>query len=129
MKRLITIVCLLLVIVVEAGAVLKERDLEQTLEVLRMELVEYKQNMVLIADRRQKQEKQVFNSLLETMKRSNQNALMLYSQNQSYVFDLTYACHEATNQYQEFLHRQIPFRNFLAKHDAEIAKYDSLIQA
>ena len=52
---------------------------------------------------------------------------MLYSQNQSYVFDLTYACHEATNQYQEFLHRQIPFRNFLAKHDAEIAKYDSLI--
>jgi small-conductance mechanosensitive channel len=127
MKRLIIIVCLLLCIVVEAGAVLKERDLEQTLEVLRVELVEYKQDMVLMADRRQKQEKQVFNNLLETMKRSNQNALMLYSQNQSYVFDLTYACHEATEQYQEFLHQQLPFKNYLAKHDAEIAKYDSLI--
>ena len=52
---------------------------------------------------------------------------MLYSQKQEYVFDLTYACHEATEQYHAFQRQQLPFKAFLNKADADIARYDSLI--
>ena len=41
MKRLITIVILLVLVLTEGHAVLKERDLEQTLEILRTELTDY----------------------------------------------------------------------------------------
>jgi small-conductance mechanosensitive channel len=61
------------------------------------------------------------------MKRADQNALMLYSQQQDNVFDLTYACHEATQQYRNFHRQQLPFTSFLEKTEGEIARYDSLI--
>ena len=67
--------------------------------------------------------------LITIMKRSNQNYLMLYSQKQDYVFDLTYACHEATELYQEFQRQQLPFKSFMNKTNGEIARYDSLINS
>ena len=54
--------------------------------------------------------KRILTNLFSTMSRSNQNALMLYSQKPDYVFDLTYACHEATDQYQDFKKATLPFR-------------------
>ena len=63
----------------------------------------------------------------ETYHLSNQNSLMLYSQRPEYVFDLTYACHEATKQFQEFSRHSLPLKRFIEKNDAEIARYDSLI--
>jgi small-conductance mechanosensitive channel len=63
------------------------------------------------------------------MKRADQNALMLYSQQQENVFDLTYACHEATEQYRQFHTRQLPFKTFLSRNEREIARYDSLINS
>jgi small-conductance mechanosensitive channel len=52
---------------------------------------------------------------------------MLYSQKLDYVFDLTYACHEATEQYYDFQRQQLPFKMFMDKTESEIARYDSLI--
>ena len=114
-------------ILTDARAVLKEQNLEQTLGVLRLELTERYTEMSDQTRERRIQNKQIQNELLETMKRSNQNSLMLYSQNNDYVFDLTYACHEATEQYQQFQKQQLPFREFLHSHESEIVKYDSLI--
>ncbi len=111
----------------EAGAVLKEKNLEQTLEVLRWELTAYEQTLKDEAAERQAQTRHIVEQLKETMKRSSQNALMLYSQQPNYVFNLTYACHEATEQYREFQRQQLPFQSFIADADAEIAKYDSLM--
>ena len=110
-----------------ASAVLKEKNLEQTLEVLRWELTEYEQTLKNEAAERQAQTRNIVEQLKETMRRSSQNALMLYSQKHNYVFDLTYACHEATEQYREFQRQQLPFQSFIASADAEIAKYDSLM--
>ena len=62
--------------------------------------------------------------LFETMRRANQDALMLYSQKQDYVFDLTYACHEATKLYQEFRSQVMPFRQWARRSDNEVARYD-----
>ena len=78
MKRIITILLLLLSLV-EAQAVLKEQNLEQTLRVLRSELTERHQELSSQAEERKQQTKDLIQQLRETIKRSNQNALMLYS--------------------------------------------------
>ncbi len=126
MKRIITFIAILLT-TLEVSAVLKEKDLSQTLQILRTELTEYHRELSerLIEDK--KQSELVRDQLINTMKRSNQNSLMLYSQKQEYVFDLTYACHEATELYDEFHRQQLPFKMFMNKAKTEIARYDSLI--
>ena len=126
MKRIISI-ALFLVAVIQAHAVLKERNLEQTLRVLRTELTERHQELSSQADERKQQTADVVQQLRDAIRRSNQNALMLYSQQNNYVFDLTYACHEATEQYLSFKRQQLPFKSYIDALDVEIAKYDSLV--
>ena len=128
MKKIIATL-LALMVITDIQAVLKEKDLEQTLNVLRSELTEKHQELTNEADQRRDDARNIVNQLKETFKRSNQNALMLYSQRADYVFDMTYACHEATEQYQEFQQQQLPFQSFLEESDEEIAKYDSLINS
>ena len=126
MKKLLAMM-LLLVFSSAGHAVLKERDLDRTLKVLRGELTENYQLYMDEAERRGEQTQVIVGQLRETLRRCGQNALMLYSQKQNYVFDLTYACHEATEQYREFTRQQLPFKTYLATADSDIAKYDSLI--
>jgi len=113
---------------VQAGhAVLKEKDLEQTLSVLRSELTEYHQELTSQAQERKNQTREIIHQLQEAIRRANQNSLMLYSQQSNFVFDLTYACHEATEQYADFQRQQLPFASFISNVEVEIAKYDSLV--
>ena len=126
MKRFLTIIVVLLA-VLNAHAVLKEKDLAQTLQILRTELTNNYRDMSERTFLDKKRREQVQSQLDATMKRSNQNSLMLYSQKQEYVFDLTYACHEATEQYHEFKRQRMPYRQFMKRTDSEIARYDSLI--
>ncbi len=126
MKRFLTIIAILLV-VLNVHAVLKEKDLGQTLQILRAELTTNYREMTERSAIDQKRGEQMRNQLMTTMKRSNQNSLMLYSQKQDYVFDLTYACHEATEQYREFQRQRVPFKTFMSRTEHEIARYDSLI--
>ena len=127
MKRLTFILLTLVIALVDAHAVLKERDLEQTLEILRVELTEYYHDLNTLNAERKQQNELIFGQIMETLKQSGQNALMLYSQNQNYVFDMTYACHQATELYNEFRRSQTPFLDLLASTNADIAKYDSLV--
>ena len=118
---------MLLLLSLSAGAVLKEDSLANTLKVLRSELTTYhneygeKQSVMKAAGEK------VFKTLMETMQGSNQNALMLYSQRDGYVFDLTYACHEAIEQYKDFRRELIPFMVYVDQSDNEVARFDSLI--
>ena len=127
MKRRLLFCVFTLAIVIEAGAVLKEKDLEQTLGILRTELKQYDSELDRRSTMRKDRTKRLIQQLMATMKRADQNALMLYSQQQDNVFDLTYACHEATQQYHNFHRQQLPFTSFLEKTEGEIARYDSLI--
>lgn len=128
MKRIL-LLFIILVCVTDAHAVLKEKDLPQTLQILRTELTTFHREMSQMLEINKKQSERVREQLMNTMKQSNQNSLMLYSQKQEYVFDLTYACHEATEQYHAFQRQKTPFKNFLNKADSEIARYDSLISS
>ena len=127
MKRLLLVCTFALALVMEAGAVLKEKDLEQTLGILRTELKQYDNELTRRSAVRTDRTKRLIQQLMATMKRADQNALMLYSQQQDNVFDLTYACHEATQQYRNFHRQQLPFTSFLEKTEGEIVRYDSLI--
>jgi small-conductance mechanosensitive channel len=129
MKKYVIIIILLLGMTLEAGAVLKEKNLDSTLVILRSELTKYYQELTSQREQRKQQREAVFQSLTQTMKQSNQNALMLYSQKQEYLFDLTYACHQATEQYQQFQRQQLPFREFINNTSGDIARYDSLINS
>ena len=126
MKRILTVL-IALTITLASHAVLKEKDLPQTLHILRSELTDFHRELTEQLESSKTQSKKVRDQLFATMERSNQNALMLYSQKQDYVFDLTYACHEATEQYHEFRQQQLPFNTWMNKLNSNIARYDSLI--
>lgn len=126
-KRIISILLLLAAIVFEAQAVLKEKDIDNTLSVLRSELAKYHQELERQSGVMKEQQEKVRKNLFSVLNRSNQNSLMLYSQKSDYIFDLTYACHEATEQYHEFRRNVTPFRVFIEKTNEDIARYDSLI--
>ena len=128
MKRILLLLVILVGFVAEAGAVLKEKDLEQTLSILQAELEQYNNELTMRSAARKERTKQLITDLLLTMKQADQNALMLYSQKQENVFNLTYACQEATKLYKDFNKRQIPFTSFLEKNARDLARYDSLVK-
>lgn len=130
MKKILFIISLLaLLVATPAGAVLKEKDLDNTLSVLRNELTrfhqEQKRNQLLFKNGSDRVRKNLF----AILSKSNQNALMLYSQKPDYVFDLAYACHEATEQFQSFRQSSLPFRSYISQINGEVARYDSLVNS
>lgn len=127
--RLFILVALLAMIAIPADAVLKEENLQKTLSILRHELEKTHNEMGERQKRMLKSSERMRTRLMEAMNHANQNSLMLYSQKQEYVFDLTYACHEATAQYHEFHQNVLPFKQWLDKANKEVARYDSLIQS
>lgn len=118
---------LALMLVLPSHAVLKEKNIENTLSLLRLELTNYRTELERQSGLMKAQQEQVMMNMISVMNRSRQNSLMLYSQKNGFIFDLTYACHEATAQYQEFQKNVKPFRQYLNTADVEISRYDSLI--
>ncbi|MBR0047984.1 MAG: mechanosensitive ion channel [Prevotella sp.] len=127
MKRLTILLTALLLLVIDVKAVMKEAGLDQTLSILRSELAKSYRDMSERQAVSREHTQQNFAELQKIYRNSQQNALMLYSQKLDYVFDLTYACHEATTQYNEFLRKQLPFQLLLNSSKSEMARYDSLI--
>ena len=127
MQRLTITLLFLAAFIGQTSAVLKEKNLEQTLTILRSELTKQYVDLNAQREERQAQREQVYQNLTQIMKQANQNALMLYSQDQEYLFDLTYACHQATELYQNFQRHQLPFREYIVNTSGEIARFDSLV--
>lgn len=126
-KRLYIIILLMVAFVLPSNAVLKEANLDTTLYMLRTELTNYhidleKQNQAAKA-----QQLAVIQELISIVKQADQNSIMLYSQCNGYIFDMTYACHEATEQFKKFKSKAVPFRQMIKKNNVEVARFDSLI--
>lgn len=126
-KRLYIIILLMVAFVLPSNAVLKEANLDTTLYMLRTELTNYhidleKQNQAAKA-----QQLAVIQQLISIVKQADQNSIMLYSQRNGYIFDMTYACHEATEQFKKFKSKAVPFRQMIKKNNVEVARFDSLI--
>ena len=125
-KRILTLVLTLLVLV-PAYAVLNEKDLAQTLSVLRYELRSAWLASEDRAERTRGRGARQHAQLVQMMQRSNELSLMLYSQKQDYTFDMTYALNEVSRQYEEFSSQKLPFDDIITRLDIDIDRYDRLI--
>ena len=110
-KQLIMWVMVMMV-ALPAGAVLKERNMGQTLSVLRTELANTHHEQLQRMQRFAEMNRRFDQMMLQVMDRSQQIELMLYSQKSNYVFDLAYACNEATQLYDHMSSRMLPFEVF-----------------
>ncbi len=128
MKKRLSIVLLLLVsVLLPSHAVLKEANLDTTLYMLRTELTTYHLDLEKQNKMAKVQQQSIIKELISIMSQADQNSIMLYSQRNGYIFDLTYACHEATEQFHKFKSKAAPFRDMIQKNNTEVARFDSLI--
>lgn len=128
MKKILVFALLCALTLFQAHAVLKEKDLPQTLGVLRAELAQsYSEQKAIMAMFERRNVEQHAN-LVRMMQGSNQIALMLYSQNPDFTFDMAYACQAATEQYRKLKSYHMPYEKMKARLISEIERYDELIK-
>ena len=127
MKKRITAAVLALLLIIPAFAVLSEKDLAQTLSVLRYELGATYRNSSRFVKRMSGNGERQHARLVRMMQQSNELSLMLYSQKQDYTFDMTYALNEVSRQYDEFSSRRMPFDDIIKRLDIDIDRYTRLI--
>ena len=126
-KRIFFITILLFIITLPASAVLQEDSLKNSLSVLRHELIAQHLEQTKQLNNSKFISEQVMNQLKEIGEHSAQVSLMLYSQKTDNIFDLTYACQEATELWKDFQSKSRPFHDLITESKEEIARYDSLI--
>lgn len=127
MKKYIITSILIVFCIFPSNAVLKERNLPQTLSVLRSELENSYNEQTQMLMRLGRMNEMQHKKLISVMQKSEETALMLYSQKQDYTFDLTYACHEAIEQYHQFNKSRMPFDKIMGRIDMNISQYNGLI--
>ena len=126
-KKIFFITILLFIITLPASAVLQEDSLKNSLSVLRHELIAQHLEQTKQLNNSKFISEQVMNQLKEIGEHSAQVSLMLYSQKTDNIFDLTYACQEATELWKDFQSKSRPFHDLITQSKEEIARYDSLI--
>ena len=109
-------------------AVLKESSMDQTLGVLCEELSDTHREHKEMMQRFEQRNKQFQRSIGRDLELCNNIELMLYSQKEQNVFDLAYACGQATSLYNR-LSRTRSFKQFEQQQDEKIAQYEKLINA
>ena len=128
MKKIFVLLVISVLTVFQAQAVLKEKDLSQTLGVLRGELqLAYNEQQAIMASFEKRNADQ-HSRLVGMLQRSNQIALMLYSQNTDFTFDMAYACQSATEQYRMLRMYHAPYDKMIERINSEIERYDALIK-
>jgi len=110
-----------------ANAVLQEDSLRNSLQVLRHELIEQHLEQTKQLNNSRYVTEKVTNQLKEIGEKSAQVSLMLYSQKTDNIFDLTYACQQATELWRDFQTQTRPFHDLITESNEEIARYDSLV--
>ena len=128
-KRLILIFTVALALAIPAYAVFNERNFAQTLTILRSELHQENEKISQQRARLMQTNHAQHDRLVEMTKRCNELALILYSQNQDYTFDLTYALEEVTKQYEDYTKQKMPFDEIVERLNLEIERYEHLAEA
>ncbi|MCD8302130.1 MAG: mechanosensitive ion channel family protein [Prevotellaceae bacterium] len=132
MKRLTIFLLLCMLASMHSWAVLKEKDLARTLGVLRAELAaDYEQQQQIIASYEEKAQSQ-HEQLVSYMTQCEQIGLMLYSQSTENIFDMAYACQQATSLYRQLQKRQTSgsktrYTQATAQMEREIERYTDLV--
>lgn len=127
-KKGIIAVLALALAAIPAIAVFKEKDLKQTLLVLLSELSDDYENVVRRSAASAQRVNVQHQNLVRLVEQSNELSLMLYSQPQNHTFDLTYALHQVTDQYEKFDSNRLPFDEIIQNMSIELDRYSKLAQ-
>ena len=129
MKRKRFIIAVLALICIPAFAVFNEKDLGKTLSVLRYELKQEYLRMSSQDNDMQAIDEAQHQQMVDMIKKCNELSLMLYSQNEDYTFDMTYALKEVSREYDTFNSGKLPFNQIISNFDTEIDRYTRLIES
>ncbi len=130
MKRILTFLLAVALTTVGARAVLKEKDLGRTLGVLRAELATDYEKMREFVTMYEQQAEAQHQQLVDYMSQCEQIGLMLYSQSTDNIFDMAYACQQASSLYRELQNKQSKKEQYdrvVAQMKREIERYDDMI--
>ncbi|MCQ2111705.1 MAG: mechanosensitive ion channel family protein, partial [Bacteroidaceae bacterium] len=130
MRRRLSIIAIILAVhILPVLAVFNEKDLAHTLSVLRFELVQENRRMENSRSRIQRRNEAQHQQMIDMIKKCNELSLILYSQNQDYTFDMTYALQEVTEKYDEFSKSRMPFDEIVEYLNVEVERYERLIES
>jgi small-conductance mechanosensitive channel len=129
MKRKRFIIAVLALLCIPAFAVFNEKDLGKTLSVLRYELKQEYIRMSSQDNDMQAMDEAQHQQMVDMIKKCNELSLMLYSQNEDYTFDMTYALKEVSREYDTFNSGKLPFNQIISNFDTEIDRYTRLIES
>ncbi|MBO7544454.1 MAG: APC family permease, partial [Bacteroidales bacterium] len=128
-KKYILLALVLLLVAAPVYAVFNEKDFSQTLSVLRYELRQDYDKMNASRERMRGRNKTRRGAMVDLMKKCNELSLMLYSQNQDYTFDVTYALKEVTKEYKKLNASKMPYDDMVARLNLEIDRYERLVES
>ena len=126
-KRIIAVLCAILVAIPPIGAVFKEDNLNRTLSVLLMELKETYTGLLQFSGTAEKRIKEQHQRLVDLIDECNELSVMLYSQASENTFDLTFALNEVTKQYEGFKGNNTPYAEVKANLTTEMERYNRLV--
>lgn len=127
--KIISIIAACLLAAIPTYAVFNEKDLSQTLSVLRFELKEQNTRMENARQMMMSRNEMQHKEMVKMAKTCNELSLILYSQRQDYTFDLTYALREVTEKYEQFSRDTMPYSEILNSLDLEVERYEKLIES
>ncbi len=130
MKRTLSLLLVLMIACVPSWAVLKEKDLARTLSVLRAELAADHEKMQQLITSYERQGQQQHEQLVSYMTQCEQIGLMLYSQSTDNIFDMAYACQQASELYRELQQKQtkkMQYNKVIEQMKLEVERYEELI--
>ncbi len=128
-KKLLPVLLVALLIAIPSYAVFNERNFAKTLSILRSELHQENAKMESMRARLAQSNNSQHQRLIDITKRCNELALILYSQNQDYTFDITYALNEVTRQHDDYEKQRLPFDEIVSRLNLEIERYEHLAEA
>ncbi len=118
----------ILVAAIPSYAVFKEKNIQKTLDVLFFELRDAYNELSETQEGQTRNEAQQHRELIRLIENCNELSIMLYSQQQDYTFDLTYALNKVTDQYLSFNASRMPYNDIVSRLEIEIDRYDKLIR-
>ena len=129
MKRKRFVIAILALLCIPALAVFNEKDLGNTLSVLRYELKQEYDRLSATGTEMQALDEEQHQQMVDMIKKYNELSLMLYSQNEDYTFDMTYALKEVSREYEQFNSGRMPYDQLVGGLDAEIDRYERLLES
>ena len=128
-RKFISIILALLVVAVPVMAAFTGQDLDVTLSNLRRELFYNYRQIDKTREKLSSKYEVQHQKMVDIVKKCNDLSLMLYSQNQEYTFDISYALEKVTREFNDFNKNRTPYDRIVTNLDIEIGRYARLIES